>query len=111
MYPPPGHGFGGFTYGFSLDCTWKLQPLNARTCNPMAVTVEFLDTERNRDILEIIDTSTNRVLGRLSGQSQNDATFPKQYVASSSEMTIRFTTDASKNKGKGFRISYGIGRT
>ena len=97
-------------YAKNVDCTWKFQPStflgSPTTCDRMVATVEFLDTEKDGDILEIIDSSTNRVLARLSGQSESSRGFPKQYVACSSELTIRFKSNNNWERRHGFKISY-----
>ncbi|XP_065846692.1 uncharacterized protein [Oscarella lobularis] len=97
-------------YDRNVDCTWKFQPELffgvPITCDRMVATVEFLDTEKEGDILEIIDSSTNGILASLSGQSTNSSDFPKQYVACSTELTIRFKSNNNWKKGNGFKISY-----
>ncbi|XP_065826712.1 uncharacterized protein [Oscarella lobularis] len=107
-FPPPESQIS--LYDRNVDCTWKFQPSTSLfgplTCNRMVATVEFLDTEKDGDILEIIDSSTNRVLASLSGQSRNFIYFPKQYVACSSELTIRFRSNDNGERGGGFKISY-----
>ena len=102
-------------YARNVDCTWKFQPATflgiPTSCDRMVATVEFLDTEEDGDILEIIDSSTNRVLASLSGQSESSRGFPKQYVACSSELTIRFKSDNNWERRHGFKISYATDST
>ena len=81
---------------------------NSNKCDRMVATVEFLDTEKDGDILEIIDSSTNRVLARLSGNSLD---YPKQYVACSFDLTIRFKSNSNWERGNGFKISYALDST
>ena len=105
-YPSPESRLS--RYGANVDCTWKFQPVmplfgHTNKCDRMVATVEFLDTEKDGDILEIVDSSTNRVLARLSGNSLD---YPKQYVACSSELTIRFKSNSNWERGEGFKISY-----
>ena len=97
-------------YARTVDCEWMLQPLMLPSgvpsmCDRMIATVEFLDIERGGVFLEIVDTSTDRVFASLSRQSIIPG-FPKQYVACSHRLTIRFKLNNYMGSGTVFRISY-----
>ena len=104
-------------YDRNVNCEWLLRPKREPSCDRMTVTVEYVDTEKDRDILEIVDPSTNRVLARLSGPALHSEWslsstgkeyqgYPRQYVACSAYMTIRFKSDSNRIRGRGFRIVY-----
>ena len=102
MYPVPDPKKWPNLYDEVRDCTWRFQ---TSKCNQIVATVEFLDTEQG-DVVEIVDKTTNRVLGSLSGRSNESPSFPKQYVSCYNEMTIRFITNRNGKRGEGFKISY-----
>ena len=108
-YPPSPSKY----YRRNVNCEWLLKPQEEPSCDRMTVTVEYVDTEKDRDILEIVDSSTNRVLEILSGPalyssstSEEYQGYPRQYVACSAYMTIRFKSDSNWIMGRGFRIVY-----
>ena len=110
-YPSPNSRL--IDYDRDVDCEWIFEPSMLRPgvpsiCDRMIATVELLDTEKDGDTLAIVDTSTGEVFANLSGQSLGSPSpgFPKQYVACSHRLTIRFKSNNNLIRGNGFRISY-----
>ena len=102
-------------YNGTVECEWMLQPLMLPSgvpskCNRMIATLESLHTgrfhpDKDEVFFDIVDTSTDRVLASLSRRSIVPG-FPKQYVACSHRLTIRFKSIDYMGNGTVFRISY-----
>jgi len=90
----------GYNYSNSVLCKWVITPENAQN---IFITFNYFETEEEKDIVRIIDMTTNKIIASLSGFYTKD-NFPTVLVPSGKAQII-FSSNKTIN-AKGFELKY-----
>ncbi len=90
-------GSDRFQYRNLQTCKWVIQPPNATS---VTLSINSIDTELNKDVVEVYDYVTSQKLGTFSG-----TTIPLPVSTTSGKMLVMFKTNGT-NRGAGFDASY-----
>lgn len=92
-------GSGTANYANNSDCRWLIQPPGT---SRIILSVEDLDTERDRDLLRVYDGADENatLLGTFAGIVRN-----QQLTTTTGAAFLVFTSDA-QNRSAGWRVSY-----